>query len=100
MDQNNSKFIIVEPTDGSSGATASRFTEDQLETLDKAINLTCAQFHLQKVDYAAGTIHISNTYNRNTPDQWTQDDFIVVNIGACSVACAFHSAYEAVYRHI
>lgn len=100
MDQNNSKFIIVEPNDGSSGATASRFTEDQLDTLDKAINLTCAQFHLQKVDYAAGTIHISNTYNRNKPDQWTQDDFIVVNIGACSIASAFHAAYEAVYKHI
>ena len=73
------------------------FTDDQIDTLEKAIRTVDRHLSIAKVDYDSGTISVGMTYNEGTDNQFTEDDFLVVNVASDSVAAAFYDVYTQVY---
>lgn len=70
---------------------------DVLETLQKFIQTVDKNLSIGEVDYEKGVIKVAMTYNRDTPDEWVQSDFLVVNVNADSVSAACHDVYTKVY---
>lgn len=75
-------------------------SDDQLDTLKKLVKITDANLDLAEVNYDTGTVHVSMTYNKGTPDQFTEQDFIVVNVGCDSVPAIFKDVFTAVYDRV
>ena len=73
------------------------FTNDQIDTLEKAIQTVDRHLSISKVDYDSGTISVGMTYNEGTDNQFTEDDFLVVNVASDSVAAAFYDVYTQAY---
>lgn len=73
------------------------FTDDQIDTLEKAIKTVDRHLSIAKVDYDAGTISVGMTYNEGTDSEWVEDDFLVVNVASDSVAAAFYDVYTQAY---
>lgn len=71
--------------------------DDVLDTLEKAIRTVDPGLSISKVDYASGTVSVAITYNWGTPDQWTDGNFLQVNVNADSVAAAFRDVYAKAY---
>lgn len=71
--------------------------DEVLDTLEKAIRTVDPNLSIAKVDYASGTVSVAITYNRDTRNQWTDEDFLQVNVNADSVAAAFRDVYSKAY---
>ena len=69
-------------------------SDKQLDTL------TDEHLDLAEINYDTGTVHVSMTYNEGTPQQFTEHDFIVVNVGADSVPAIFKDVFTAVYDRV
>lgn len=70
---------------------------DVLETLQKFIQIVDKNLSIGEIDYEKGVIKVAMNYNRDTPDEWVQSDFLVVNVNADSVSAACHDVYTKVY---
>lgn len=75
-----------------------QFSSVELDLLDKAIKTVDPNVAIDTVDYDKGIVQVSITYNMGTPNQWTNPNFMQINVACESVAAAFHEVYEAVYR--
>jgi len=73
-------------------------TQDQTETLDKMVKTMDPALSITDIDYGAGTISVGITYNRGTKDEWTNKDFIVVNVACDSVSAIFWDVHKAVHE--
>ena len=71
---------------------------DVLETLQKFIQIVDKNLSIGEIDYGKGEIKVAMTYNKGTPDEWVEQDFIVVNVNADSVSAACHDVYTQVYE--
>ncbi len=76
----------------------SEFDKATLETLDTAIKTVDPSVAIDTVNYDTGIITISITYNKGTKDQWTNHNFMEINVAADSVAAAFFGVYTRVYK--
>lgn len=74
------------------------FDQDTLDTLDAAIKTVDPSVAIDTVNYDTGIISISITYNKGTKDQWTNHDFMEINVASDSVAAAFYDVYTRVYK--
>lgn len=75
-----------------------QFSSVELDILDKAIKTVDPSVAIDTINYDTGIIQVSITYNLNTPNQWTNHNFMQINVNAESVAAAFHEVYEHVYQ--
>ena len=91
-----SKYKITD-TATPSERRMSYISEDVLETLQKFIQIVDKNLSIGEIDYGKGEIKVAMTYNRGTPDEWVEQDFIVVNVNADSVPAACHDVYTKVY---
>lgn len=74
------------------------WSQDQIDTLEKAIKLTDPHVFISKIDYDAGTVHIGYHYNEGTPDAFDENDFMTINVASSSVAAAFKDVFIQVYN--
>ena len=75
-----------------------KFSSVELDLLDKTIKTVDPSVAIDTVDYDKGIVQVSITYNLNTPNQWTNHNFMQINVACESVAAAFHEVYEHVYQ--
>lgn len=86
---------IIEPKDGS--RRMSEIQSETVKTLEQAIQTVDRTLTIELIDYSTGTINVGITYNKGTDQEWTNKEFIVVNVACDSAATAFHDVYTAVY---
>lgn len=86
---------IIEPKDGK--RKMAELTPETINTLEQAIKTVDKTLSIELVDYSTGTINVGITYNRGTANEWTNKEFIPVNVNGDSVAAAFHDVYTAAY---
>lgn len=72
-------------------------TEAQLDTLEKAVQTVDRNLFVSEVNFEKGTVSLGMVYNPGEPSQWSQEDFLVVNVACDSVATLFHDVYSAAY---
>lgn len=75
-------------------------SDKQLDTLKDLVKITSEHLDLAEINYDTGTVHVSMTYNEGTPKQFTEHDFIVVNVGSDSVPTTFKDVFTAVYDRV
>ena len=85
-------------TDASGDRRMDYIKLDVLETLQKFIQIVDKNLSIGEIDYGKGEIKVAMTYNRGTPDEWVDPDFIVVNVNADSVSAACNDVYTKVYE--
>ena len=73
------------------------FTDDQIQTLEKAIQLTDRHVFISKIDYDKGLVYIGMHYNEGTPNAFDEDDFMTINVASDSVPAAFKDVLNQVY---
>jgi len=88
---------VFKVTDASGDRRMDFIKLDVLETLQKFIQVVDKNLSIGEVDYGKGEIKVAMTYNRNTPDEWVDKEFLVVNVNADSVPAACHDVYTKVY---
>lgn len=86
---------IIEPKDGNRRMT--EIQPETVKTLEQAIQTVDRTLTIEQIDYSDGTINVGITYNKGTDKEWTDKEFIVVNVACDSVAAAFHDVYTAAY---
>lgn len=69
------------------------FTQEQLDTLEKACQTVDFRTYIAKVDYNTGKIYIGHHY-----DSFDDDSFMEINVASDSVAAAFYDVYTRVYE--
>lgn len=72
-------------------------SQDQVETLEKTLQMIDKTLSIEEINYQTGTINVGITYNRGTDKEWTDTEFIKVNVNGDSQAAAFHDVYLATY---
>lgn len=85
-------------TDASDDRRMNYIKLDVLETLQKFIQIVDKNLSIGEIDYGKGEIKVAMTYNKGTPEEWVEQDFIVVNVNADSVPAACHDVYTKVYE--
>lgn len=73
------------------------FTDDQIQTLEKAIQLTDRHVFISKIDYDKGLVYIGIHYNEGTPNAFDEEDFMTINVACDSVPAAFKDVFNHVY---
>lgn len=73
------------------------FTDDQIQTLEKAIQLTDRHVYISKIDYDKGLVYIGMNYNEGTPNAFQEEDFMKINVACDSVPAAFKDVFNRVY---
>ncbi len=73
------------------------FSDDQIQTLEKAIQLTDLHVFISKIDYDKGLVYIGMHYNEGTPNAFDEEDFMKINVGCDSVPAAFKDVFIQVY---
>lgn len=73
------------------------FTDDQLQTLEKAIQTVDRHVYISKIDYVKGLVYIGMNYNEGTPNAFREEDFMAVNVASDSVPAAFKDVFNRVY---
>lgn len=74
------------------------FTDDQIQTLEKAIQLTDRHVFISKIDYDKGLVYIGMHYNEGTPNAFDEEDFMTINVACDSVPAAFKDVFNQVYN--
>ena len=69
------------------------FTQDQLDTLEKACRTVEPRLFISELDYQKGTVTLGMHY-----DNFDQDDFMSVNVASDSVPAAFYDVYTRAYE--
>ena len=86
---------IIEPKNGD--RRMSEINPETVKTLEQAIQTVDRHLSIELIDYSTGAINIGMTYNQGTANEWTNKEFLVVNVACDSVAAAFHDVYTAAY---
>ena len=73
------------------------FSDDQIQTLEKAIQLTDRHVYISKIDYDKGLVYIGMNYNEGTPNAFQEEDFMTINVACDSVPAAFKDVFNRVY---
>lgn len=73
------------------------FSDDQIQTLEKAIQLTDRHVFISKIDYDKGLVYIGMHYNEGTPNAFDEEDFMTINVACDSVPAAFKDVFNQVY---
>lgn len=73
------------------------FSDDQIQTLEKAIQLTDRHVYISKIDYDKGLVYIGMHYNEGTPNAFDEEDFMTINVSCDSVPAAFKDVFNRVY---
>jgi len=73
------------------------FTDDQLQTLEKAIQTVDRNVYISKIDYDKGLVYIGMNYNEGTPNAFQEEDFMTINVASDSVPAAFKDVFNRVY---
>lgn len=74
------------------------FTDDQLQTLEKAIQTVDRHVYISKIDYDKGLVYIGMNYNEGTPNAFQEEDFMTINVACDSVPAAFKDVFNSVYN--
>lgn len=74
------------------------FSDDQIQTLEKAIQLTDSHVFISKIDYDKGLVYIGMHYNEGTPNAFDEEDFMTINVACDSVPAAFKDVFNQVYN--
>lgn len=74
------------------------FSDDQIQTLEKAIQLTDRHVFISKIDYDKGLVYIGMHYNEGTPNAFDEEDFMTINVACDSVPAAFKDVFNQVYN--
>ena len=74
------------------------FSDDQIQTLEKAIQLTDRHVFISKIDYDKGLFYIGMHYNEGTPNAFDEEDFMTINVACDSVPAAFKDVFNQVYN--
>lgn len=72
-------------------------SQDQIDTLEKAIQLTDSHVFISKIDYDVGMVHIGFHYNEGTPNAFDENDFMTINVASDSVPATFKDVFNQVY---
>lgn len=86
---------VIKPSTGY--PCMSELSEEQLALLSGVIKTVDRNLELDTLDYVAGTISVSITYNRGTDSEWVKHDFITVNVACDSVPAIFKDVFGKVY---
>ena len=73
------------------------FTDDQIQTLEKAIQTVDRHVYISKIDYDKGLVYIGMNYNEGTPNFFQEEDFMTINVACDSVPSAFKDVFNRVY---
>lgn len=73
------------------------FTDDQLQTLEKAIQTVDRHVYISQIDYDKGLVYIGMNYNEGTPNAFQEEDFMTINVASDSVPAAFKDVFNQVY---
>lgn len=73
-------------------------TDSVTETLEKTLKVMERRLSLQVIDYETGYITLGYTYNIDTKDEWTETEFMKVNVGSESVPCLIWEVINAVFN--
>lgn len=69
-----------------------------VDLLEKFIKRMDRRLYIHKIDYQVGVIGLGYTYNLGTKDEWTQDDFMEVNVSCESVPCLMWEVVNKVFH--
>ena len=72
-------------------------SDDQIQTIEKAIQFIDKNLSIHEINYDTGTVSVAMTYNKGTPNEWTEQNFIVVNVNADSEPALFKDVFNQVY---
>lgn len=72
-------------------------TDEQTNALEVAIKTVDRNLSIHCIDYSIGTVDVAMTYNHGTPNEWTENKFISVNVNADSAPTIFHDVFNKVY---
>ena len=72
--------------------------ENKIETLEKTIKAMERRLSIQVIDYETGCITLGYTYNIDTKDEWTETEFMKVNVNSESVPCLIWEVVNAVFN--
>jgi hypothetical protein len=76
------------------------FSKEQLDTLEKAIQIVEPNAFVSKVDYAKGEIKVGIVHNKGTEHEFANDDLITVNVASDSVPAAFYDVFTRAYERL
>jgi hypothetical protein len=76
-----------------------RIPDKVLDAIETLVKVSSNSFAIDTVDYETGTILISNTYNQGTDSEWTEHDFITVNVNADSMNAIRKDIFKAVDKY-
>lgn len=88
-------MVIVHNNTNKSAMTV--MSQDQIDTLEKAIQLTDPHVFISKINYDIGTVSIGFHYNEGTPNAFDENDFLTINVASDSVPAAFKDVFNRVY---
>lgn len=69
-----------------------------VDLLEKFIKRMDKRLYIHKIDYQVGVIGLGYTYNLGTKDEWTQDDFMEVDVSCESVPCLMWEVVDKVFH--
>lgn len=72
-------------------------TDDQINALETVIKTVDHNLSIDCIDYSKGTVDVAMTYNHGTPNEWTEKQFISVNVNADSAPAIIHDVFNKVY---
>lgn len=73
--------------------------DEQVLIIEKAIQQIEPMSVITKIDYENGFITIGLTYNKGTSDEFTKNEWLVVNVGCESVACMTWEVINKVFKN-
>lgn len=76
-----------------------RIPDKVLDAIETLVKVSSNSFAIDTVDYETGTILISNTYNMGTDSEWTEHDFLKVNVNADSLDAIRKDIFKAVDKY-
>lgn len=88
-------MVIVHQNPNKSAMTV--MSQDEIDTLEKAIQLTDPHVFISKINYDIGTVSIGFHYNEGTPNAFDENDFLTINVASDSVPAAFKDVFNRVY---
>lgn len=77
-----------------------KFTEEETEALDRLIKKMNSRVGIDHIDYGKEKIVLSYVYNKGTPNEWIENNFLEVNTSCESVPCAIWEVVNATYKRV
>ena len=75
-----------------------RFTEEETKALDNLIKKMNRRMGIDHMDYKKEKVVLSYIYNKGTPQEWVEPNFLEVNTACESVPCAIWEVVNATFK--